>query len=279
MITAETYFSVENNMAYMGTSQFKTFLECEARGLAEAKGEYQREMTTALLVGSYVDAHFGKTLAIFKAQHPELFTQKGELKADFKHAETIIARIERDPLFMLMVSGDQQTIKTGEIAGVPFKIKIDSYLSAELCKEIVNRFPKFVSLMFADNALVDLKIMKDFKAVWCKEEQSYISFIRQWQYDLQAAVYQYIEGHNLPFFIAAATKEKKEPNIEIFEIPQEEMDRQLLRVEELAPHFAAIKRGEIEPTRCEHCDYCKSTKVLTEPKDYRFYDVVVEEEY
>lgn len=265
-------------MAYMGTSQFKTFLDCEARGLAEAKGEYQREMTTALLVGSYVDAHFGKTLDIFKAQHPELFTQKGDLKADFKHAETIIARIERDPLFMLMVSGEQQVIKIGDIAGVPFKIKIDSYLSEQQCNEIVSRYPAFTSMMFAENAIVDLKIMKDFNAIWNKEERQYVSFIRAWQYDLQGAIYQYIEGRNLPFFIAAATKEKKEPNIEIFEVPQDEMDVQLIRVEELAPRFAAIKRGEIEPNRCGHCDYCKSTKVLSEPKDYRFYDVIVEDE-
>jgi len=31
----------------------------------------------------------------------------------------------------------------------------------------------------------------------------------------------------------------------------------------LAPHFQAIKNGEIEAVRCGICDYCKATKKLT----------------
>jgi len=57
MLTAENYFSQENNMKYMGASQFKSFMNCEAAALAEIKGEFEREKTVALLVGSYVDAH------------------------------------------------------------------------------------------------------------------------------------------------------------------------------------------------------------------------------
>jgi hypothetical protein len=30
----------------------------------------------------------------------------------------------------------------------------------------------------------------------------------------------------------------------------------------------ALKRGEIEPERCEHCDYCRSTKVIKKPVNY-----------
>ena len=66
-LTAENYFSAENNMKYMSCSQFKSFLTCEASALAELHGEYQREVTDALLVGSYVDAHFEGTLDIFRA--------------------------------------------------------------------------------------------------------------------------------------------------------------------------------------------------------------------
>ena len=42
-ITEENYFSPEINMAYMSTSQFKAFMDCEARALAEAKGEAAEE--------------------------------------------------------------------------------------------------------------------------------------------------------------------------------------------------------------------------------------------
>ena len=143
ILTAENYFSKEANMEYMSASQFKAFNSCEAAALAELNGEYEREITTSLLVGSYVDAHFEKTLDIFKAKHPEIFTKAGDLKAEYKQAEKIIERIERDELFMQYMSGEKQVIKTGEIDGVKFKIKMDSY--------------------HENDKIVDMKIMKDFE--------------------------------------------------------------------------------------------------------------------
>lgn len=240
MITNENYFSLENEQKYMGSSQFKSFMKCEAAALAAIKGEYEQKKSTALLVGSYVDAHFEKTLDIFKAQHPELFKRDGTLKAEYVKAEEIIARIERDEMFMRYMSGEKQVIKTGEIAGVPFKIKIDSYHDGA--------------------AIVDLKIMKDFESTY-KPGEGRLTFIEFWGYDIQGAIYQAIEGSFLPFFIAGATKEE-ETDIGIFQIPQGYLDAALDIVKEYAPRFQAIKNGEIEPVRCEKCDYCKRTKKL-----------------
>ena len=62
MLTSENYYSPESNQGYMSASQFKSFLDCEARTLAELHGEYHRPSTEALLVGSYVDAYFEGTL-------------------------------------------------------------------------------------------------------------------------------------------------------------------------------------------------------------------------
>ena len=81
-LTSENYFSPENSLKYLGSSQIKAMLKCEAAALADIRGEFPREETTALLVGSYVDAHYEGTLDIFKAQHPQIFTKKGELKAE-----------------------------------------------------------------------------------------------------------------------------------------------------------------------------------------------------
>jgi len=89
MLNNENYFSIENQMKYMGVSQFKSFEECQASALAEVTGNYQREQTASLLVGSYVDAHFEGTLDIFKAKNPEIFTKKGDLKADYRKANVI----------------------------------------------------------------------------------------------------------------------------------------------------------------------------------------------
>lgn len=241
MITNENYFSPENNMKYMGVSQLKSFMNCEAAAMAELKGEYIRPKTTSLLVGSYVDAHFSGTLDLFKAQNPEIFTKQGALKSEYRKAEEIINRIERDPLFAELLSGKQQVIKTGELFGVPFKIKIDSY---------------------HHDKIVDLKIMKDFAPIYV-EGKGRVSFIEAWGYDIQGAIYRAIEGNNLPFIIAAATKET-EPDIGAWEISSAELDAVLEMLEPYIQQAQLVKSGVIEPERCEHCDYCKFTKVLTE---------------
>ena len=100
ILAAENYYSREANEAYMSVSQFKSFERCEAAAMAELRGEYVRQKTTALLVGSYVDAYFEGTLPVFKGQHPEIFKRDGSLKADYIKAEQIIQRCESDPLFM-----------------------------------------------------------------------------------------------------------------------------------------------------------------------------------
>ena len=247
MLTNENYFSLDHQQKYMGVSQFKSFEKCQASALAEVTGNFEREKTTALLVGSYVDAHFEGSLDVFKAHNPQLFKRDGSLKAEYIKAEQIINRVEEDKLFMQFMSGNKQVIMIGEIEGVPVKIKIDSYLS---------------------DKIVDLKVMKDFEPIY-KPEQGRLNWIEAWEYDLQGAVYQEIVRQNtgkvLPFFIAAATKEK-EPDLDIIEIPQSYLDIELDKVKKNIQKFDAIKKGLIQPERCEHCDYCKSTKVLLQPK-------------
>jgi hypothetical protein len=246
ILTAENYHSPEMNMKYTGSSQFKAFMECEAMALAEVKGEYVRQKTVSLLVGSYVDAHYEKSLDLFKAQNPEIFTQKGELRSEYKHAEYIIERLERDEMFQQYMSGKKQVIMTGMIMGIPFKIKMDSYHEGD--------------------KIVDMKIMKDFDGIW--KDGLKLSFVEAWGYDIQAAIYQFVEGNNLPFFIAGVTKEKPEPDLAIISIPQDRLDYCFEIVTENVQRFADIKKGLIGPIRCERCDYCKATKVLTKVIDY-----------
>jgi len=243
ILTDENYFSKEMSMKYMGVSQYKSFMKCQAMAMAEINGEFVREKTAALLVGSYVDAHFEGTLDIFRAQNPEIFKRDGGLKSEYIKAEDVINRIERDPMFMDFMSGEKQIIMTGEIEGVPVKIKIDS---------------------FHEDKIVDLKVMRDFESGY-KPEQGRLNWIEYWQYDIQGAVYQEIvrqnTGEQLPFYLAAATKEK-ETDLGIFQIPQTYLDLELDKFKQNIQQFDAIKQGIIEPERCEKCDYCKRTKVL-----------------
>lgn len=237
-LTNENYFSTEASMHYFSTSSCKSFMDCEARALAECKGEYRQPDTTALLTGSYVDSYFEGTLDIFEAEHPELFKKDGTLKADYVHANKIIRRIHQDPLFMEYMSGEKQVIKTGEIDGFPFKIKIDSYHPGRM--------------------IVDLKVMRSLERIMGR------SLVDHWQYDLQGGVYCAIEGNNLPFYLAIATKET-EPNIEIVEVEPADREAALDRIRPHLPRWAAIKRGEIEPESCGVCEYCRKNKKLTAP--------------
>lgn len=209
--------------------------------MAELEGLYQRETTTSLLIGSYVDAYFNGEIELFRSENPDIFTRQGELKYEYRQAEYIIKRISQDEKFMQYMSGQKQIIKTGEIEGIPFKIKMDSYHPCA--------------------AIVDLKIMKDFQKIY-KEGQGRLNYIEAWQYDIQGAIYQAVEGNMLPFYIAAATKEK-EPDFHIVEVTQEYLDVALEIVKNKSPRFQQIKLGHIEPERCEQCDYCRRTKKIT----------------
>lgn len=268
-LTAENYYSPEANWAYMSASQFKSFRKCEAAALAELRGEWGKKDSIALLVGSYVDAYFSGELEQFKAEHPEIFTKKNELKADFQKAHTICERIDSDELARLLLSGKHQTIKTGKIAGVWFKIKSDSLLTARQVEAICKKFPQVRELVpFGGAMIVDLKCMKDFENIWDDELHERVNFIEFWGYDTQGAIYQKVDSRMLPFVILAATKEA-EPDVEAMYISDEDLAFALSEVEALSPRYAAIKRGEIKPVGCGKCAYCRSVKRLTGIKNYK----------
>ena len=247
-LTNRNYYSRKMNRHYISVSQFKAMERCQAAALAEINGEFEREETTALLVGSYVDSYFEGTLDKFKAEHPDIFKRDGTLKAEYIQAEAIIQRIERDKLFTEYMSGEKQVIMTGEICGVPVKIKVDS---------------------LHPDKIVDLKIMRDFESIY-DSEKGKLPYFEAWGYDLQAAVYQEIvrqnTGKTLPFYLATATKEIV-PDIDIVHINPKSLDFALGHFKANVEMYDAIKKGVIPPERCEKCAYCKETKVLTEPTD------------
>lgn len=251
-LTKRNYHTMKANREFMSVSQFKSMEKCPASVMAELKGKYKKETTTALLVGSYVDSYFEGTMTKFMKENPDIFKKDKSLKADFIQAEAIIRRIERDNLFMSYLDGKKQVIMEGKINGVPVKIKIDALHT---------------------DKIVDLKIMKDFANIYVSERGS-IPWFDTWGYDLQGAVYQEIYRQNtgdvLPFYIVAATKEKV-TDLDIIHFGKEQLEPALDRFKRDVETFDAIKKGIIEPERCEKCDFCKETKVLTEPNEAEYY--------
>lgn len=246
-LNAENYYSREANAEYMSVSQYKDFLSCEAMAMAVLRGEWEKPKTTALLVGSYVDAWFEGTLDEFKAEHPEIFKKDGTLKADFVQAEDIIAFVQRDPKFMDYMSGEKQVIMTAEFFGTKWKIKIDSYHPGK--------------------CIVDGKVMRSMERIMGK------SFVEHWGYDKQMAVYSEVERIatqsevGLETFLAVVTKQDP-PDKEVVKIPHWKREDVLSDIERDMSRILAVKRGLEPPHRCGICDYCRATKMISEPIDF-----------
>ena len=275
-LTDDNYYSPEANWEYMSASQFKSFRRCEAAAMAELRGELGRKESTALLVGSYVDAYFSNELEQFKAEHPELFKRDGSLKAEYVNAQAIAERLNQDELARMLLSGKHQVIKTGRIAGVWYKTKADSLLTSRQVEAICKKFPQVQDLVpFGGAIIVDLKCMKDFNPIWDEDAQEKVSFVNFWGYDIQGAIYQKVDNRMAPFVIVGVTKEA-DPDITAIHIPDEDLSFAMAEVEALSPRYAAIKRGEISPVGCGKCGYCRSVKRLEGITHYKKINVMGE---
>lgn len=240
------YFSHESDLAYMSYSQFKDFCECEAKAMAIIKGEYEKPTSTALLQGSYVDAYFSGEMEEFKANNPSIFKKDGSLKSDFEICDKVIETIEHDEEFVNeFYKGDTQQILTGEIAGVPFKGKID---------------------MLYPDKIVDMKCMASIDPVWDEEEHRKKPFYSFYRYDIQAAIYQELvfqsTGLKLPYYLAVVTKEKTPKKVALL-FDQSVLDKALEEVKAKAPRFQAIKEGKENPVECGKCDYYHANHKFT----------------
>lgn len=228
----EQYYSKEANRFYWSVSQYKDFCKCEAMAMAKIRGEYEQPTTKAMLIGILCDRWFEGTLEQLRQESPNIFyCRNGSLRADFRKADQIIKRVQRDERFMLYMSGEKQKILTFEMFGAPWKMKMDAF-NEGIC-------------------ITDLKIVQNFKS------------LTLFRYDLQGAPYQYGCEYNgygqLPFYLAAATKEAV-TNFDIFQIDQPTLDMALREIEGKMPRFIAVKAGLEEPHYCGVCDYCKSVK-------------------
>lgn len=231
-LTEENYYSNEMDKIFFSVSQYKMFTKCEAAAMAKINGEYEQKTTKAMLIGILCDRWFEGTLDKLRKESPNIFyCRNGALRADFRKADQIINRVQQDKRFMQYMSGEKQKILTFEMFGVPWKMKMDSFVS-EIC-------------------VTDLKVVQNFKS---------LAF---WRYDIQGAAY--IEGvrtalgQDLPFYLAAVTKEAV-PNFDIFQIDRPTLDTALREIEDRMPRFIAVKSCSEEPHYCGVCDYCKSVK-------------------
>ena len=252
MLTSENYFSQEMMMKFMSTSTFKSFENCEANALAElTSGE--REEKDSFKEGHYFEACITGNEELFIMQNPEIVSSrgatKGDIKSNFKKVEGSVLAFKRQPMFMdNLARCEKQVILTGEIAGVLFKGMVD-----------------FLDPITFNG--YDTKCMKDFKKVWSNTDKMHVSWYFAYGYNYQAAIYAELIrqtfGKTGVQHILAVTKEEV-PDVCAFYFSDEILENALEIIKEFAPHYDKVKKGIVEPERCEQCSYCKATKIISQ---------------
>jgi hypothetical protein len=250
ILTKENYFSPEAHKKYFSVSQFKSFMQCEARTMAEINGLYKRPESDDLLFGKAVHSWSEGVLEIFKLNNPGLYKKDGTLYAKFTKIDDCINTLEKDSVIQMALKGKKEVMFTGKLFGAMWKILIDIY-------------------NLEDGIFSDLKVMKDiYSGYWVKNEDGTnmkVSFVEYYMYHLQMAIYAEIErlankrDEYLDPHIIVVTKENPPDKI-ILKGFVEEIPYILQQVESKMPRFIAVKNGEVEPDMCGHCDYCRRIK-------------------
>jgi len=259
ILTHDNYFSRAAMGFYMSTSQFKAFEKCESAALAELRGEPVEKDKPAYKEGRFFEACLYGEEHLFISQNPDMVSSRGTSKDDLKaNYQKVIASanaFKRQPMFMEILSRCRpQAIVRGEIAGVPFKGCIDLLDTSTL-------------------EGYDTKCMRGFDKIYSETEFARISWYFAYGYHYQAAIYAELlrqeHGRAGQQHIIAATKEDV-PDVAAIYFGDDILENALDIIKEYAPRYDRIKKGIEEPERCDKCDYCKQTKVITG------FDVVLE---
>lgn len=283
-LNRKNYFSPEAEALFLGSTSFKNWDMysrdgCESREVAKRKGIWADKPNPAFLLGTYVHSWSSGDLPEFIANTPELFKKDGTLLAKYALGDEMINTLKSDPAMMQMLQGQKEQIFTGEIAGVPFKIQVD----------ILNLLNAYFG---------DIKTTKNiYEKYWNPDTREHESFIQKYDYPLQFAIYAEILRQNYSNILDEALKAYTENQLKKFiEIvksnsyldgyilavdKQEVPDHQIIymdidsfiaeKLQEIAlklPRIIAVRNGEVEPVRCEKCDWCRHTRRIVKPVHY-----------
>lgn len=253
-LLGKDYYGKESAIRYWSISQYKRFRECEARALAELRGDWtDTRDNTALLVGNYVHSYFESEEAHeeFKQLNAlEMISSrgatKGQLKKDFLVAEQLIEALKNDDNFTAIYKGQKEVSVTGFLGGVEFKGKID-------CLNVERGY--FVDIKTTKGPIDD--------TVWTG--QAKLPWYEAYGYILQMAAYKNMleATYNKPFepIIYAVTKEEpsdtaalRVQNIDMMQMELNELSQNIQRLD-------AVKKGLEKPKPCGHCDFCRANKL------------------
>lgn len=274
-LTRDNYYTPEADMAYMSCSQYQSFCECEAKAMAKLQGRWTDPDKEAFLVGNYfhtffegpeaheqfIREHFDK---IFKTKvikgkkgEPDQTVVTGKY-APYEQADKMIEVAKNDPLIKSLIDlpGENEKIMTGELWGVPWRIRLDKYIPD-------------------GRMIIDWKTVANISELkWSEALHEKVTFIDAYGYMMRAAVYTEIEKQNAhssedaPFIIVAISKQDYPDKEALYLNHRQRYDYELEQIKKRLGMIQMIKAGRIKPKRCGCCDYCRATKVLSAIRPY-----------
>lgn len=274
-LTRDNYYTPEADREYMSCSQYQSFCECEAKAMAKLEGRWSDPDKEAFLVGNYfhtffegpeahaqfVQEHFGK---IFKTKvikgkkgEPDQTVVTGKY-APYEQADKMIEVAQNDPLIKSLIDlpGENEKIMTGELWGVPWRIRLDKYVPD-------------------GRMIIDWKTVANISELkWSEALHEKVTFIDAYGYMMRAAVYTEIEKQNAksnedaPFIIVAISKQDYPDKEALYLNHRQRYDYELEQIKKRLGMIQMIKAGRVKPKRCGCCDYCRATKVLSAIRPY-----------
>lgn len=274
-LTRDNYYTPDADWAYMSCSQYQSFCECEAKTMAKLQGRWTDPDKEAFLVGNYfhtffegpeaheqfVREHFDK---IFKTKvikgkkgEPDQTVVTGKY-APYEQADKMIEVAQNDPLIRSLIElpGENEKIMTGELWGVPWRIRLDKYVPD-------------------GRMIIDWKTVANISELkWSEALHEKVTFIDAYGYMMRAAVYTEIEKQNAhsskdaPFIIVAISKQDPPDKEALYLNHRQRYDYELEQIKKRLGMIQMIKAGRIKPKRCGCCDYCRATKVLSAIRPY-----------
>ena len=254
ILTHDNYHSLEANRDYMSCSQYKGFLECEAKESAKISGAWEDILSTPLEVGQYVHSWNAARMMAFMETHPNMFKRDGYLKAEYVVANLMIECLQEDDFAMACLSGDKETILTADMYGATWKIMPDVLDSPA-------------------GRIVDLTTTSSIhEKVWQESSRSFVPFFEFQKKPLKMAIYSEVErlaaGRTaetyVDYLLVAVSKEKQPDKAVIRMTDSERLKTELQMIGANMPRISELKAGTLEPIRCEKCSYCRTTKALSD---------------
>lgn len=270
-LTRENYYSLEADREYMSCSQYQGWLECEAKQIAKLRGHWVDAPREAFDVGNFFHSYFEGPKAhqqFIDGHFDQIYKTKTDKKtgitvvtgmyAAYETAQRMIKCAESDELIQALIQmpGENEIAMAGTLFGVPWRIRIDKYVSD-------------------GRIIVDWKTCANIQELkWNSATKTYDTFIDLYGYMMRAAVYSEIEKQTVksaddPYFIIVAISKQDPPDKDVLNLNhRQRYDYELSQIKGRLPYVMRVKTGIDKPKRCGVCDYCRATKKLFEIKPY-----------